>query len=74
MADVAALTGDEAYVNAIDTIWSNCVGKKIYLTGGIGARADGEAFGEDYDLPNLTPIAKPAPPSPMPFGTSACSC
>ncbi len=54
MADVAALTGDEAYVNAIDTIWSNCVGKKIYLTGGIGARADGEAFGDNYELPNLT--------------------
>ena len=39
MADVAALTGDTAYVNAIDTIWENVVGKKLYITGGIGARA-----------------------------------
>ncbi len=28
--------------------------KKLYLTGGIGARAKGEAFGDDYELPNLT--------------------
>ncbi len=54
MADVAALTGDQDYVRAIDRIWENCVGKKIYLTGGIGARADGEAFGADYELPNLS--------------------
>ena len=54
MADVAALTGDERYVHAIDTIWENAVGKKLYLTGGIGARAAGEAFGDNYELPNLT--------------------
>jgi DUF1680 family protein len=54
MADVAALTGDENYVHAIDTIWENVVGKKIYITGGIGARSSGEAFGKNYELPNLT--------------------
>ena len=54
MADVAALTGDEKYVRAIDAIWGNCVGKKLYITGGIGARAAGEAFGDNYELPNLT--------------------
>ncbi|HUC83911.1 MAG TPA: beta-L-arabinofuranosidase domain-containing protein [Candidatus Acidoferrales bacterium] len=32
MADVAALTGDEHYLHAIDKIWSNCVGEKIYIT------------------------------------------
>ena len=54
MADVAALTGDENYVHAMDAIWENCVGKKLYVTGGIGARPDGEAFGGNYELPNLT--------------------
>ena len=54
MADVAALTGDPQYVRAIDTIWENAVGKKLYLTGGIGSRAQGEAFGDNYELPNLT--------------------
>jgi DUF1680 family protein len=54
VADVAALTGDTAYVAAIDRLWMNVVGKKIHLTGGIGASPDGEAFGENYDLPNST--------------------
>lgn len=54
MADVAALTGDTAYVHAIGRIWDNIVGKKLYLTGGIGATANGEAFGGNYELPNAT--------------------
>ena len=37
MADVAALTGNMDYVNAIDTIWNDVVTKKLYITGGIGA-------------------------------------
>lgn len=54
MADVAALTGDSAYLRAIDAIWKNIVERKYYLTGGVGARHNGEAFGADYELPNLT--------------------
>ena len=54
MADVAALTQDDAYITAIKTIWHNVVNRKLALTGGIGARHQGEAFGEDYELPNLT--------------------
>jgi DUF1680 family protein len=52
MADVAALTGDETYIAAIDRIWENIVSKKMYLTGGVGASAAGEAFGANYELPN----------------------
>lgn len=54
MADVAALTGDPDYLKAIDLIWQNIVGRKYYITGGVGARHAGEAFGADYELPNLT--------------------
>ena len=54
IADVAALTGDQAYIDAIDRIWENIVSKKLYLTGGVGSRYDGEAFGDNYELPNLT--------------------
>lgn len=54
MADVAALTGDAGYVHAIDRIWENVAAKKLYITGGIGATSDGEAFGKNYELPNLT--------------------
>lgn len=54
MADVAALTGDSAYIRAIDRIWDNIVGKKLYITGGIGATSSGEAFGKNYELPNMS--------------------
>ena len=54
MADVAALTGDSAYIHAIDRIWDNIVGKKYYITGGIGATSNGEAFGKNYELPNMS--------------------
>lgn len=54
MADVAALTGDEDYLKAIDRIWDNVVTKKYYITGGIGATGHGEAFGKNYELPNMS--------------------
>jgi uncharacterized protein len=54
MADVAALTGEEAYVKALDRIWTNVVGQKLYVTGGIGATGNGEAFGLNYELPNMS--------------------
>ena len=52
MADVAALTGNQAYLSALDRLWSNVVGKKLYLTGGIGSTGAWEGFGPDYELPN----------------------
>ena len=54
MTDIAALTGDAKYAAAVDGLWENVVGKKLSLTGGVGARHEGEAFGDDYELPNLT--------------------
>jgi len=54
MADVAALTGDEKLLQAVDTIWDNLVSKKLYVQGGAGAVGNGERYGEDYELPNTT--------------------
>jgi DUF1680 family protein len=54
MADVAALTDDKDFLNAIDKIWNNVVEKKIYVQGGVGAVGDGERFGGNYELPNAT--------------------
>jgi DUF1680 family protein len=54
MADMAALGGDTAYLPALDRLWDSVVGRKMYLTGGIGARRAGEAFGDDYELPNAS--------------------
>ncbi len=52
MADVAAIMGDAAYAKAVDALWQSVVGRKIYLTGGIGADAKTEGFAPDYSLPN----------------------
>jgi DUF1680 family protein len=54
MADVAVLTSDADYIKVLDRIWLDVVSKKLYITGGIGARGGGESFGADYELPNAT--------------------
>ena len=54
MTDIAALKNDTAYHKAVNNLWDNMVDKKMYITGGIGATHENEAFGEDYELPNLT--------------------
>jgi len=53
MADIAALTGEKEYLKAIDTLWSDVVSGKTYVTGGIGSVGSHEGFGEAYDLPNM---------------------
>ena len=54
MADVARITGDEELFSACKRLWDNIVKKKLYITGGIGGTAVGEAFSYPYDLPNDT--------------------
>ncbi|MCW3806660.1 glycoside hydrolase family 127 protein [Plebeiibacterium marinum] len=54
MTDIAALYNDVEYQKSVDTLWENMVNKKMYITGGIGSLHKGEAFGENYELPNLT--------------------
>jgi len=54
MTDIAAIYHDSSYSNALNRLWNNVVNKKMYITGGVGARHDGEAFGDDYELPNLS--------------------
>ncbi|WP_054028434.1 glycoside hydrolase family 127 protein [Bacillus sp. FJAT-28004] len=54
MADVARETGDESLLEACRRLWDNIASKQMYITGGIGSMAHGEAFSFDYDLPNDT--------------------
>ena len=54
VADVASLTNDTAYFHALERIWENMAGKKLYITGGMGSRAEGEGFGPNYELNNMT--------------------
>jgi hypothetical protein len=53
VTDVAALTASDALAKAADRLWQDVVSKRLYLTGGIGARGTTESFGDDYELPNL---------------------
>ena len=54
MTDVAALRNEQTYRVAVDNLWDNVTGKKMYITGGIGCTRHGEAFGKNYELPNST--------------------
>lgn len=54
VADVAALTHDTAYFHALTRLWKNLVSKKLFITGGMGSRPQGEGFGPNYELNNHT--------------------
>lgn len=51
-ADLEAETGDPAYRSTLDRLWTDLTTRKMYITGGVGSRSSGEAFGEAYELPN----------------------
>jgi hypothetical protein len=46
-------TGDAAYLQTLNTLWNDMTTAKMYVTGGVGSRSDGEAFGDAYELPNF---------------------
>lgn len=50
--DIYSETGEQEVLDALERLWDNMSQKRMYLTGGIGARYSGESFGKDYDLPN----------------------
>lgn len=58
MVDIAALHNAEDYEAALDKLWDDVVSTKMYITGGVGATSKGEAFGESYQLPNMTAYAE----------------
>lgn len=52
VADLYSETGDEALLDALHRLWESMTTRRMYVTGGIGSRYEGEAFGKDYELPN----------------------
>ncbi len=46
-------TGDENYWKTLNRLWTDMTTTKMYVTGGVGSRSDGEAFGDAYELPNF---------------------
>src|SRR5438128_3304768 len=47
-------TGDQSYWKTLNLLWDDLVSAQMYVTGGVGARSQGEAFGDSYELPNST--------------------
>jgi hypothetical protein len=52
IADIAAITGDRAYLDALDRLWDSVVNRNMYITGGVGSSHHNEGFTRDFDLPN----------------------
>lgn len=57
-ADIYAETGDKSLFDALMRLWHSMTERKMYITGGVGSRHEGEAFGEDYELPNARAYAE----------------
>ena len=74
LADIAALTGDRAYFDAVRKLWENVVGKKMYLTGGIGRGTTGNGSEKTTSCLTSPATSRPARRSGWPSGTTACSC
>jgi len=58
MADYASEVEDNELLSACERLWKNIIGRKMYVTGGIGSTVLGEAFTVDYDLPPDTAYAE----------------
>jgi DUF1680 family protein len=52
VADVYAETGEQALLDVSNRLWRDMTAYKMHLTGGFGARHDGESFGDAYELPS----------------------
>ncbi|MCQ2393152.1 MAG: glycoside hydrolase family 127 protein [Kiritimatiellae bacterium] len=52
MCEAGVLADDKGLLEAVDALWNDIVTKKLYLSGGVGARPEIEGFGPAYDLPN----------------------
>jgi len=52
LSSLAAINGRDDYRAAAERLWRNMTNRRMYITGGVGATAEGEAFAADYILPN----------------------
>jgi DUF1680 family protein len=56
--DLYMETGEAALLDTLHALWEDVFTRKAYVTGGLGARYEGEAFGLAYELPNLRAYAE----------------
>ncbi|MHB8635961.1 MAG: glycoside hydrolase family 127 protein [Fimbriimonadaceae bacterium] len=55
---IAATQHDEGMSRAMERVWNNLTGRRMYVTGGIGPSGENEGFTSDFDLPNSTAYAE----------------
>jgi DUF1680 family protein len=51
IADLYMESGEKSLLDTSRRLWNNMTAGKMYITGGVGSRYDGESFGESYELP-----------------------
>src|SRR5919112_4442092 len=51
-ADVYAETGEPDLLQALERLWENMTTRRMYVSGGLGSRYEGEAFGKNFELPH----------------------
>lgn len=49
---------NEPFLPVLERLWENMINKKMYITGGVGSRHNGESFGNTYELPNREAYAE----------------
>lgn len=54
VTDLYMEQGEPALIAAMHRLWDDMTQHKLYVTGGVGSRFDGEAFGAPYELPSDT--------------------
>ncbi len=52
VTDIFMETGEKALLEAMQRLWTNMTTRKMYVTGGFGARYEGESFGDEFELPS----------------------
>lgn len=52
VTDLYLESGEAALIDAMNAQWTNAHERKMYISGGFGARHRDEAFGDDYELPS----------------------
>lgn len=52
VAAAATVDGNQDYIDAAKRLWDNMAGRRMYVTGGVGAISFDEKFGADYYLPS----------------------
>lgn len=56
--DLYMETGEKNLWDTLERLWNNMVKCKMYVTGGVGSRHEGEAFGLNYELPSVQAYAE----------------